>query len=356
MAFTRPTLPDLIGRIAADFESRLEGADGRLRRSNINVFSRIIAAVAHALYGFVAWLAKQIMPDECDEDFLLRHANLWLRSGRIPAAYASGQATITGTNGTVIEAGTIFKRADGVAYATEAEVTIAGGTATLQLVAEETGQAGNADAGVTLTIDTPIAGAAAQATVTAGKLTGGADIESIEALRARVLDRIRQTPHGGAQHDYVTWAKEVPGVTRAWCYPLEMGDGTVTVRFVRDNDASLIPDAAEVTAVQAYIDGQRPVGGELFVAAPIAQPLEFQIAMPGASASVKAAVEASLKDLLLREAEPEGGDVDGTILLSHIREAISLAEGENDHVLVYPTADVIVTTGKMVTYGGVVWS
>ena len=76
---------------------------------------------------------------------------------------------------------------------------------------------------------------------------------------ARLLLRIRRPPHGGARHDYVGWAldKESHGlaVTRAWDYGLELGLGTVTVRFMMDDAyADGIPLAADVTTVQTYID------------------------------------------------------------------------------------------------------
>lgn len=355
MPFVRPDLPTLIERAVADIESRFPGADARLRRSNLNVLARVHAGAVHGLYGYLDWIAKQILVDTADAEILERHATIWLPSGRVPASYAVGQVTVTGSDGAVIPLGSIFKRADGAAYAAEAEATVAGGVALVTVVAADAGQAGNAVAGITLNLDSPIDGVNAAATVTSGALTGGADIEDDEALRARVLARIQQTPHGGAAHDYVAWALEVPGVTRAWCYPLEMGDGTVTVRFVRDDDASLIPDAAEVAAVQAYIDAQRPVGMELFVVAPIAAPLAFQIQLTPATASVKAAVEASLRDLLIREAEPEGGGNEGKIPLSHIREAISLAAGETDHVLLSPVADITLAVGQIATFGGIAW-
>ena len=355
MSFSRPDLPILIDRAVADIESRLPGADARLRRSNLNVLARVHAGATHGLYGYLDWLSRQILPDTADAEILERHARIWLTIGRIPAAYAVGQATVTGSDGAVIPAGTVFKRSDGTAYAAESEATIAGGSALVTLVAEVAGQAGNAAAGSALTLDSPIAGVNAAATVTAGALTGGADIEDDDSLRIRLLERIQQPPMGGAKADYVAWAKEVPGVTRAWCYPEEMGDGTVTVRFVRDDDASLIPDANEVAAVQAYIDERRPVAAELFVVAPVAAPVAFEVELVPATASVKAAVEASLRDLLLREAEPEGGLGEGRILLSHIREAISLAAGETDHHLIAPVADVTPAIGAMATFGSLVW-
>jgi len=356
MPFSRPGLPTLIDRVAADLESRLPGADARVRRSNLNVFARVHAGATNGLYGYLELMARQLLPDTADAEFLDRHAMLWLPAGRLPAAYAVGQVLMTGTNGAAIPPGTVFKRADGATYSSTTEATIVANQAVVEIVADVAGLAGNAVAGVALNLDSPIANINAAGVVTAAALTGGADIEDDDSLRARVIARIQQTPHGGARHDYIAWAKEVPGVTRAWCYPLEMGDGTVTVRFVRDGDASLIPDGAEVAAVQTYVEALAPVGMQLFVVAPVAAPIAFEIELTPATASVKAAVEASLRDLLIREAEPEGGASEGIVLVSHIREAISLAAGESDHVLVAPLVDVAPAVGHMATFGSITWA
>ena len=56
----------------------------------------------------------------------------------------------------------------------------------------------------------------------------------------------------GDNDDYVAWATEVPGVTRAWCSPNGMGAGTVVVRFVRDDDDDPIPDSGERVSPGAY--------------------------------------------------------------------------------------------------------
>lgn len=355
MPFSRPTIPVLIERGISDFESRIPGSDARLRRSNLNAMVRVHAGAMHGIYGYLDWISKQVLPDTAEEEILERHATLWLRAGRTPASYAVGQAVATGVDGTVIPAGTVVKRSDGATYSSEVDATISGGQAVITIVADDAGQAGNAPAGTALNIESPIVGINASLLVTAGALTGGADIEDDDSLRARVLERIQQTPHGGARHDYIAWAKEVPGVTRAWCYPLEMGDGTVTVRFVRDNDDSIIPDAAEVAATQAYIENLAPVGMHLFVVAPVPAPVNFVISVTPATLAVKSAIEASLRDLMLREAVPEGGAGEGKVLLSHIREAISLAAGETDHVLTSPLADVTPSIGQMATFGSVTW-
>jgi uncharacterized phage protein gp47/JayE len=343
MPFSRPDLATLIARAEADIETRLPGADARLRRSNLNVLARVHSGAAHGLYGYLDWIARQVIYDTAETELLERWAGIW-GIGRKPAAPA------TGTNGTVIPAGTRLVRSDAAEFLVDAEATVSGGTAGVLLTADVAGQAGNTAAGSALSLATPIAGISADATVAAGGLTGGADIEADDLLRARFLARIRQPPHGGAAHDYVAWALEIEGVTRAWSYSAELGLGTVTVRFVRDDDVSPIPDAGEVAAVQAHIDTLRPVTAAVTVVAPVAVPMDFQIQLTPGTAAVKAAVEAELRDLLLREAEPGA-----TILLSHIREAISIAAGETDHDLVSPAADVTHTTGQMATFGSITW-
>jgi uncharacterized phage protein gp47/JayE len=348
MAFFRPTLADLIVRAYADIQSRLPGSDATLRRSNLNVLSRVHSAAVHGLYGFIQWLATQIIFDTAEAEYLERWASIW-KIYRIPASFATGTVTLTGTNGVTIPALTELQRADGALYTVDADVDVAAGTAVVAVTAVEAGQTGNATAGYALTLTTPIGGITAAGT--AGALSGGAAAEKDDALRARFIARIQQPPHGGAAHDYVAWALEVAGVTRAWVYPQELGAGTVTVRFVRDNDASLIPDAGEVTTVQDYIDERRTVTAKgCYVVAPIADPLDYSIAVTPNTQAVKDAVTAELTDLISRESVPGG-----TLLLSHQRAAISAAAGETNYNMTAPVADVVAATGHITTLGVITW-
>lgn len=351
MPFDRPTLTDLIDRAAADIESRLPGGDARLRRSNLSVLARVHSGAVHGLYGYLSWLALQLMPDTAELEHMDRWADIWGVT-RKPATAAEGNVTLAGTNTSVISAGTTLQRSDGAQFTVDADATITGGTATAAVTAVVPGASGNTAASATLTIVSPIAGVNSIATVAAGGIAGGADSESDDALRARLLDRIQEPPHGGADFDYVKWALEIPGVTRAWCFPLEMGLGTVTVRFVRDEDVSIIPDAGEVAAAQAHIDALRPVTADVYVVAPSAVPLNLTISgLSPSSTTVRDAIAAELADLLRREAVPGG-----TILLSHLREAISIAAGEYNHTLTTPSADVTHTTGQIAVLGTITWA
>ncbi|GAA5783932.1 baseplate J/gp47 family protein [Chitiniphilus shinanonensis] len=351
MSLNRPTLPELVEAQLTEFEARLPGADARLRHSNLNVLGRVQAGGLHQMYGYLSWLSLQLFPDTCDAEFLDRWASIWLVEGRKPAALAQGTIRLSGTSDTVIPQGSALTRADSREYLTLADAVVgAGGNVEVAVAAREAGAAANADAGIALTLTTPIAGLNGSAVVLAPGLTQGSDVEPDSALRQRLIARIQRPPQGGAASDYVAWALEVPGVTRAWTVDRPFGLGSIGVVFVRDGDTDPIPDANEVAAVQAHIDNLRPVTAEFVAQAPTPKPVAYTIRLVPGTPAVREAVIASLKDLHAREAAPGA-----TLLRSHITEAISLASGETDHTLVSPAADVTTERLEMAIFGGVTW-
>jgi len=351
MSFKRPTLTELIEQARADIEGRLPGADARLPVSVFDVLARIQAAGSHGLYGYLGWLADQLFPDSAEAEYLERLASIW-SIDRKAAGYAAGSVTFTGIDATAIPAGTVLRRSDGAQFTTDAAGVIAAGSASVAVTATAAGAAGNTLAGATVNLVSPIANIDSAATVAAGGISGGTDQEDDESLRARLLARLAFAPHGGAAGDYERWALEVAGVTRAWAVAGLYGLGTVGLWFMTDDlTANGIPDAAKVTEVQTYLDGLRPITAEVTAVAPTPVVLDFTIALTPNTATVQAAVEAALKDLILRESEPGA-----TILLSRIREAISTATGETDHSVTAPAADVTHAAAEIAVFGAITWA
>lgn len=349
MAFERDTLPTLIDKGAAEFESRLPGVLARVRNSLIGVLNRMVAGGLSALYKYAERLNDQVWPDRADAENLPAHGARWGKN-QLPAAFATGTVQFSGANDSAIAIGTLVQRSDAVQYATTAVGVIAAGVANIPVQAVEAGQLGNSVIGTSLKLTTPIPNVNAVASAQTA-LSGSADVEGIEAWRARILSRIRNPPQGGAEYDYEAWALEVPGVTRAWVYPNEQGAGTVVIRFVRDDDASIIPDAGEVDTVQAAIDAKRPVSVKgCYVVAPVPTYQDFSIQLTPDTAATRAAVEAELLALYRTEAKPGG-----TMLITHQREAISSSAGETDHVLSVPSANQLHTTGLMPMLGVITW-
>lgn len=358
--FNRPSLADLQTRAFADLDSRLPGTDSRLRRSILRVVALIQAALAHGLYGFLDWMSRQAMPLYATGENLEAWGAVWAVS-RKAATKAAGTVTVTGVNGSILPAGSELRSSDGAAsYVTTAAATIASGTATVGVEAINAGATGNQDVGVKLALSNPVTGIDSEATVAAA-LSGGADTEpdgepgtfDLNTYRGRILFRIQEPPAGGAVADYVRWTLEVPGVTRAWVAPETPATSQVTIYFAMDGTyANGIPEAADVAAVQAYIEPLRPATAEHIVAAPVAAPVNITIAgLNPDTTAVRTAITAELTDMFARRAAPGG-----TIRLSWIWEAVSIASGENYHVIAVPSADVTHTAGQLPILGTVTYT
>lgn len=234
-----------------------------------------VAASIEGLYQHQAWLARQILPDLSDTDWLERHASLRGLT-RKPAAIATGTLTFAGTPGASIPLGTQARNVAGVLYATTlADVLDGAGAATLAVQAVDAGAAGNLAAGASLTLVSAPSGVSSIAI--GGAMTGGADIETDAELRTRLLDLIRNPPHGGAAHDYVRWANEVAGVDAAWCYPLRRGIGTVDVVVMPEGGG--LPSGGLIASVDAYIADLRPVTADVLVMGPTAVPVAVTAAL-----------------------------------------------------------------------------
>ena len=358
MPFSRPTLQRLITRVAGDIEAELQNGGSRIRRSVEYTMARAMAGAAHGLHGHIRYVSEQIIPDSADDEFLVRWAEVF-GVPRKPATNATFNVIATGTANSPIPVDTVVARVDGVTYLTTAAAAIpavAPLEVAVEVRAEVEGAGGNVDGGSTLTLPTPVAGIDTEVTVegTPGDLQGGgADIESISALRTRLLEEIQTPPSGGGPGDYVGEAKTVSGVTRAWELPQQLGPGTVLVIFVldtfdEDNNfiATTLPSAPIVADVQTALDAFAPVIAMPTAQAPVEETLDPDIQLEPNTAAVQAAVTAQLNDLLLRRSAPSG-----ELRLSEINEAISLATGETDHVLVSPVADVPIGATSVLTLG-----
>lgn len=344
MPFETPSLPVLIGRTQGDL------ASDSLRRSDAQVLARTLGGTAFGLYGYLDWIVEQILPDRADEETLERVALLRLNQPRNPAQPAEGPVSFSAAAGAVLDVDVVLQTGDGRTYKVTTGVTTVAGLNTTTIEAVDAGTLGNADPGLTLRLVQPVAGVTNTFTVLAPGVTGGIAEESVESLRARVVRSYRVIPHGGSSADYETWALEVAGVTRAWCRGSYMGPGTVGLFIIRDGDVDPVPNPAQLAEVKAYIEPLRPVTAELYVLAPNRVPVLYTIhAVPDTSA-VRAGIQAQLIDLHEREA-----GLGDTLLISHIREAISGSSGETDHQLIAPVANVVPATNQLLTFGGITW-
>jgi uncharacterized phage protein gp47/JayE len=344
------------GLVRDNVRASLPGADASVPNSVLRVLSDAQGGLCHLTLQYIDWLALQLLPDTAETEWLDRHGQIWLvnsdgTKGRKRATFASGSATFTGVQGSIVPIGTQLT-GPGAGYETTADVTIGTGPSEAPVRALDPGSAGNMNTGDTLSLSVAIPNVDGAATVV--DMTGGVDTENDDDLRARILHRIQNPPMGGAQADYVTWALAVPGVTRAWA-AVEQGVGTMTVRFLMDelraNDDGW-PTPTDVQAVATYIDKMRPVTvKDCYVLAPIKQFIDVTIAnlVPDESV-VGGAIEASLQEMLHELAAPGQ-----TIYAAWVSYAIMNATGVQSFKLVTTDDYLMPSLGHMAVLGTVLF-
>jgi uncharacterized phage protein gp47/JayE len=372
MTWQTPTLESLRQLNRANIVARLNSGP-IIPNSILRVMADSNAGLAFLAMLYLDYIAQQVMPDTAT-DWLPRFADIWLTNhggGQKPATLATGTITATASSpGIIIPLGALLGGASVpsttggnptvMTYQVTQQTTVGAGATSVPIAAIIAGAAGNTEPGAILRWNPAIAGVNGGATVVT--LTGGADQETIDQLRVRVLQRIRQPPMGGDADDYIAWATAVPGVTRAWTSPLEMGPGTVTVRFMMDSlraSTGGFPLASDVAAVQGYLNTKHPVTAiDVFVVAPIPEPISFTLKNLNATDSgTMANIAASVSAMLAQQAAP-ASSVNGspvpaqTIYSAWVSEAVMAAAGVQYFDLVM-TDHIMPTPSSMATLGSI---
>lgn len=361
MPFDTPTLRSLAERTARAFRSNLKGSDAFLWPNNVAVSAKVMAGAVWEAFSFLSYIQRQILVHTATDPYWIERHAAEFGMARLPATYAKGKATIFGDPDVAVPAGIVLQRADGMQY----EVTTGGivtgdGSIDVPVRALTAGRSGNAIAGVGLAMTVPMSRLNTSGEVAEDGIGVGADTESTESLRQRVWFRKKMPPHGGAAHDYVAWAREVNGVTRVFVDPVTATNArtSVGVWFLMDGTyPNGIPQSADVGAVTAFIDTVRPAGALVEVAAPVATPINIVISgLSPDTAVIRQAVRAELADLIQNEGRVSTLSQPFTLYRSKIIEAISIATGEDHHVLTTPSGDVSFDMGDIPVLGTVTFS
>lgn len=384
MPYARPTLTQLRSQAAADIAAGLPASDPLLRFSSLNVLGNALAGLAQLQYGYTDYVSLQACPFTATGEYLEAWAALkkiYRNAATQAGAETPGQITFPGTNGYQIPIGTPILRGDGVGYTTTSLGTVANGTVTVNAVANAdpaglTGAFGNCASGTLMTLGTSITGISSGGTVTTA-FAGGADIETDDSLRSRMLFAYQNPPQGGAVSDYVEWAGQVPGVTRAWCNPNGFGAGTVVVYVMLDGaeaayggfpqgangvataESRGIAAAGDQLTVANHIYPLRPATALAYVCSPIQNVINFTISgTANWSAATKALVESTISGVFVMYGNPLGqtAGTSGTINLSDIESAIAAIAGTDGFVLQSPTGNITGTTGELPVLGTVTWN
>ncbi|MBK5146006.1 baseplate J/gp47 family protein [Budviciaceae bacterium BWR-B9] len=377
MPFNRPTLTELRQRNRSYIQSELQTDGSLLRFSNMGVISDVDAGMAHLHYGYLDYIALQSTPYFSTDEYLAGWAAL-KSVYRKPATAAMCQSVaFSGIAGAYIPGGTILNRDDGYQYRLDNELTLSSDgaaigsiTAILPNPAEDStggGEIGNADAGTILTLDVAISGVQSLATAN-DAISGGSNIETDSSFRTRMLLAYQNTPQGGNDTDYKSWALSVSGVTRAWVVRRLAGGGTVGIYIMCDGNGnggfpigtdgiSQLEDWGAVKAtgdqlrVADYIYPLETNTALIYVCSPIEKKINFIISgIPNASSETVTGINDAIDEVFFVEGKPGG-----KILWSSLLISISAVPGSAGFILEQPSNNIQMAMGELPVRGTVTY-
>ena len=260
------TIEEIYAGMCADFTARC----GMEVVSGGDLSARLYAAAAqiYGLYAQAEWVKNQCFPQTAQGDCLDLHAQVRALE-RKQATRAQGTvrffAEPDAQTNRVIPAGTVCMTAGLVRFETEEDGVLPAGAdhADLSVQAVEAGQAGNVAPGSIRTLSAPPAGITD--CTNPGGTTGGADEESDDSLRARILDSFARMPNGANAAYYERQAMSIDGVADAAALPRSRGRGTVDVVIAGTGG---VPEQEVLDRVEQRLQESREIAVDVHAVAP----------------------------------------------------------------------------------------
>jgi uncharacterized phage protein gp47/JayE len=228
--------------------------------------------------------------------------------------------------------------------------------AAIPAVTEDYGSAYNLDSGTELAFSSPISGVSSTAYVGYGGLSGGEDVETDTAYRARVRARY-QNPvtlfNDAAIEDA---AMSVSGVTRVWVQDCTPDVGQVTVYFVCDGQSPITPTDAQRAAVKAAIMAIAPAqvsSNYVIVPTLTLLPVAFTFSTLSPNTStMRSAIEDNIAQAFTDNAQV-GAAFSQYAYQSAIFQTVDLSTGASlaSFTLSAPSSDISVSPGDLAVPG-----
>ena len=271
MALVTPTTQQVASNIIGQLETAISQTIPLLPKAFSRVLAKVLAAVYIVLYKYAGFaLLQQFVSTASFEETevngqLLTPLIEWGRLGGVgdplPATQAqlTLEVTVLAAVGSLAGGTQLVYAPTGVVYLTTASVPLALPTIIVTAIASSdqdngdgSGTIGNLEPGQVLQFAGSPPNVATNATVT-GSAVVGAEGESEDTYRARVLRHYQRRPQGGAYADYQAWGTEVAGIRNVFPYTGN-NPGEVDVYVEAEAGPDGIPDLSQLDQVRDYID------------------------------------------------------------------------------------------------------
>lgn len=342
MAFSVPTLAEVVRSIENGFSVAFYGSAGPLRVRVLNVIAKAVGGAVYLLVLLCGWIWRNNFIASADALSLsTTHASRFNLPSK-PASFAHGFAFFIASGAVTVRAGTILVNpSSGVEFELLEDVSFeSSGNKSAKIVAVNSGFSGNVGIGAELQIrdydEENITGIRTNTQVAGGAsydVQVGSEIqqwgETLEDYRARLHERERNQPQGGSAPDYKSWLMRFEFVSDVWTCPNWPLTNNVSC-FIADNRSvnTGIP-ADDVKKAQDYVsdESRRPLTSRPIVASVNYVGLYVSITSSGVSDAVKKDVDTALQKLL-KKYRP--GD---TVEVNEVREMIRSVTGNMNATL-----------------------
>jgi uncharacterized phage protein gp47/JayE len=240
--------------------------------SDFIIRGKAFTGIASGLYGDQQKVRNDTWVSSARPEAVILHG-LDLGIERQPATSSIGSNIgLTGVDGTVVNPGdlTFLYVPTNILYTNTTGGTVALGVLVVEIEALVTGQIGNILAPDSLQIVSPPTGIDPIATIDSD-VSDGSDIETIDSLKQRILNRKQSAPAGGNQTDYPNFAFAASDSVRsAFIRRFGRGLGTVDIYITTgttDIDSAVtnglpivrIPSPTVIAEVQTYYNEHVPL-------------------------------------------------------------------------------------------------
>jgi len=311
-----------------------------------------VASEVYALEAQSDFVRRQAFPQTASGEFLDHHAQLrGLRRGAALRAQGILRFALSGARDVDLEisSGVYCVTQAGMEFLTTEDAVILAGETFCDIAAEAVlpGASGNAAVGSVAFFK--LAPIGVSFVKNAEAFFGGADEESDDSLRERVVSSYRLLPNGANSAYYVSRVLDTPDVAAVCVLPKERGIGTVDIVF---SAAYGVPDGELVEKVAAVLEAEREICVDVLVRAPETRAVDLEIELWLEDGVDFAAVEQAARETL---SGIFGGRMLGrSVYLAAIGAAVFAVPGVSNYKIISPGADVLLSGDVLPTLGSIV--